>query len=106
MKREQSETPGYCRLEVVASMVRLPTRRVRRFVRLGLVQPSRSEGRAYLFGEAEIARLRKIRRLTEDLGLNAAGVDVALRLVEEIEALRRQAGQQGENSLALDIDSI
>ena len=36
----------------------------------------------------ELARLRKIRRLHDDLGLNAAGVEVALRLLDEIENLR------------------
>ena len=36
-----------------------------------------------LFGPAELARFRKIRRLTRDLGVNLAGVEVILRLTEE-----------------------
>ena len=76
-------------LETAARLSRLPTARVRRYVRVGLVRPSRVEGRKAFFSEAELARLRTIRRLGEDLGLNAAGVEVALRLVDEIRTLRK-----------------
>ncbi len=83
----------YVRLEVAARLVRLPPARVRRYVRAGLVQPPRVEGRSPLFSEAELARLRRIRRLADDLGLNAAGVEVAVRLLDEIEALRAALGR-------------
>ena len=76
-------------LETAARLSRLPPARVRRYIRVGLVRPSRVEGRKAFFSEAELARLRTIRRLGEDLGLNAAGVEVALRLVDEIRTLRR-----------------
>jgi len=76
-------------LETAARLSRLTPARVRRYVRVGLVRPSRVEGRTAFFSEAELARLRTIRRLGEDLGLNAAGVEVALRLVDEIRTLRR-----------------
>ena len=76
-------------LETAARLSRLPPARVRRYIRVGLVQPSRVEGRKAFFSDAELARLRTIRRLGEDLGLNAAGVEVALRLVDEIRTLRR-----------------
>ena len=71
-------------LETAARLTRLPAARVRRYVRIGLIRPSRTEGGTAFFGDAELARLRTIRRLREDLGLNAAGVEVALRLVDEI----------------------
>jgi len=76
-------------LETAARLSRLPPARVRRYVRVGLVRPSRVEGRKAFFSEAELARLRTIRRLGEDLGLNTAGVEVALRLVDEIRTLRK-----------------
>ena len=76
-------------LETAARLSRLPPGRVRRYIRVGLVRPSHVEGRKAFFSEAELARLRTIRRLGEDLGLNAAGVEVALRLVDEIRTLRR-----------------
>ena len=76
-------------LETAAQLVRLPPARVRRYVRVGLIRPARVEGRIVYFSDAELARLRTIRRLGEDLGLNSAGVEVALRLVDEIRALRK-----------------
>jgi MerR family transcriptional regulator/heat shock protein HspR len=75
-------------LEVAARLTRLPATRVRRYVRVGLIRPVRVEGRTAYFSEAELARLRTIRRLGEDLGLNAAGVEVVLRLVDEVRTLR------------------
>jgi DNA-binding transcriptional MerR regulator len=82
------------RLQAVAAAVRLPPARVRHYVRIGLVRPSRREGRIVFFGEAELARLRRIRRLQEDLGLNAAGVEVAMQLLDEIHALRASRRQE------------
>jgi MerR-like DNA binding protein len=79
---------SYVQLEVAARLVRLPAARVRRYVRIGLVEPGRQQGSALLFGDAELARLRKIRRLFEDVGLNTAGVEIALRLLDEIDELR------------------
>ena len=78
-------------LEIAARLVRLPAARVRRYVRVGLIRPTRLEGRTAFFGEEELARLRRIRRLVDDLGLNMAGVEIVLRLVDELEALRSDA---------------
>ncbi len=75
-------------LETAAQLARLPAARVRRYVRVGLIRPVRVEGRTAYLSDAELARLRTIRRLGEDLGLNAAGVEVVLRLVDEIRTLR------------------
>ena len=88
MNDRPARTANY-ELETAARLSRLPPARVRRYIRVGLVRPSRVEGRKAFFSEAELARLRTIRRLGEDLGLNAAGVEVALRLVDEIRTLRR-----------------
>jgi MerR family transcriptional regulator/heat shock protein HspR len=84
---DRSGQTAYYELEVAARLSRLPPARVRRYVRVGLVRPSRLDGRTAYFGEDELARLRTIRRLSEDLGINAAGVEVVLRLLDEIRAL-------------------
>ena len=86
------------RLEAAAAATHVPPSRVRYFVRVGLVRPSRVEGRVPFFGEAELAQLRRIRRLRDDLGLNIAGIEVALRLLGEIESLRRELGKGGADS--------
>jgi MerR family transcriptional regulator/heat shock protein HspR len=80
----------YIELEAAARLANLPPARVRRYVRIGLVTPAQVEGQQALFDDGEIARLRRIRRLGEDLGLNIAGIEVALRLIDQIEALQRE----------------
>jgi MerR family transcriptional regulator, heat shock protein HspR len=84
----QCEATQYVHLDVAAGLVHLPPARIRLYVRQGIVRPSRVEGRAMLFGEPELARLRKIRRLTHDLGLNTAGVEIVMRLLEDMDRLR------------------
>jgi MerR family transcriptional regulator/heat shock protein HspR len=88
---------SYCSIEVAAHLAGVPVARVRRLVRTGLVQPSAVERGRPLFGEAELARLRRIRRLTNDLGVNLAGVEVVLRLTEELAILRANAAATGDH---------
>src|ERR1700731_4616295 len=78
----------YYSVEVAAQLTELSVTRVRRLVRSGLIAPAIVERGRPLFGEVELARLRKIRRLTTDLGVNLAGVEVILRLTDELYALR------------------
>ncbi len=73
-------------VEVAAQLVRMPPARIRRYTRLGLVAPRQeAQGRAW-YGPRELARLRKIRRLRDDLGVNDAGIEIILRLIERLEA--------------------
>jgi MerR family transcriptional regulator/heat shock protein HspR len=88
----------YCSIEVAAHLAGVPVARVRRLVRAGLVEPPVLEGGRPLFGEPELARLRKIRRLTGDLGVNLAGVEVILRLTEELAVQRASARDRGDTS--------
>ena len=91
-QRDERATPrtGERPLESAAELVRVPPARIRYYVRVGLVRPSRVEGGAVYFGDSELARLRKIRRLHEDLGLEHGRVEVALRLLDEIDATARE----------------
>jgi DNA-binding transcriptional MerR regulator len=85
----------YFRLEVAAELAGLTPTRVRRLQRAGLVQPARVVGRRPLFSAREVARMRRIRRLREHLGLNLTSLAIVLRLVEELEALRAARDADG-----------
>jgi MerR family transcriptional regulator/heat shock protein HspR len=78
----------YCSIEIAASSAGLSPARVRRLVRVGLIRPVVVERGRPLFGELELARLRKVRRLMTDLGVNLAGVEIILRLTDELAAVR------------------
>jgi MerR family transcriptional regulator/heat shock protein HspR len=92
----EDRVQSYCSVEVAAHLAGTTVTRVRHLVRLGLVRPSVVEAGRPLFGEPELARLRKIRRLTVDLGVNLAGVEVILRLTDELAALRAGSAQENQ----------
>ena len=86
--RQDEVTVIYYRLDVAATMTGLSAQRVRTYVRHGFVQPARVENRQLLFSTNELAELRRIRRLSDDLGLNLAGIQVALQLLSEVSRLQ------------------
>jgi MerR family transcriptional regulator/heat shock protein HspR len=77
-------------LTVAARRARLSPARVREAIRIGLVRPYLVEGSTMYLSESDLRRLRRVRRLREDLGINTAGIEVVMRLLDEIEALNRR----------------
>lgn len=75
---------------VVARMVELHPQTLRNYEQEGLVVPQRSEGNIRLYSPREVDRLRKINRLTQELGVNLAGVEIILRMADQIEILQDQ----------------
>ena len=69
--------------EDAAQTVGITITRLVRYERLGLVSPP-IENRRPHYGPGELARLRKIRRLTDDLGVNLAGVEIIMRLLDQM----------------------
>ncbi len=80
----------YYRLDVAARLVGLSPVRVRRYVASGLVRPAIEDASGPLLSDAELARLRKIRRLRSDLGLNDQAIEIVLSLLDEVASLRRE----------------
>jgi len=81
-------------ISVAAKLVDLHPQRLRYYDRIGLLKPSRTAGRIRLYSHRDIEVLRKIARLTEDLGVNLAGVEVVLNMTRRIQELQRQLEQQ------------
>lgn len=77
-------------ISVAARMVGLHAQTLRYYERVGLLWPSRSGGRQRLYSPADIERLRRIKTLTGDMGVNLAGVEVALKLLARIEQLEQE----------------
>ncbi len=96
--------PIYYELRVVAKKIGLSPRTLKVWIEEGLIEPRR-EGRKILFAEDDLKRLFTIRRLRDDLGVNLAGIDIILQLLDrlaemqaEINRLKR-ALQEKETSL-------
>ncbi len=77
-------------ISVVSRMVGVTAQTLRYFERIELVAPSRSGGNIRLYSPRDIERLRRIKTLVYDMGVNAAGVDVILRLTDRIQRLEGQ----------------
>ena len=77
-------------ISVAARMVGLHAQTLRYYERVGLVMPSRSGGRQRLYSMADVERLRRIKTFVDEMGVNLAGAEVALRLTEQIIDLQNQ----------------
>ena len=71
-------------ISVAARMVGVQTQTLRHYERIGLIEPSRTPGNQRVFSAKDIERIRQIRTLVEDMGVNLAGVEVILKLFERI----------------------
>ena len=74
-------------ISVAARIVGVHAQTLRHYERAGLIWPSRTMGRQRLYSMADIERIRRLRALTEDMGVNLAGAEVALKLMARIEEL-------------------
>src|ERR671935_876207 len=84
-------------ISVAARLVGVHEQTLRYYERAGLVEPARSKGRIRLYSLHDLERVRQIRRLTDDMGVNLAGVEVIMRLTERIRELEQQIDElQGE----------
>ena len=80
----------YFVISVASQIVGVHAQTLRYYERVGLIWPSRSVGRQRLYSPADIERLRRIKALTEDMGVNLAGAEVALRLMGRLEHLEQE----------------
>jgi len=98
-------------ISVVAKVLTIHPQTLRQYEREGLISPSRTDGKMRLYSQRDIDRIKMVIRLTRDLGVNLAGVDVVMQLKKKldeyeniIDELREEintlkGGQRTNNSL-------
>jgi MerR family transcriptional regulator/heat shock protein HspR len=91
MRRDLTE-PVYV-ISVAAKLVAAHPQTLRLYERVGLLKPARTENNIRLYSDEDIERLRQIQRLTS-VGLNLAGVEMVLELMERIASMRREFEQE------------
>ena len=89
------QNEGLYIISVVSRVLQMHPQTLRKYERAGLVRPSRTDGMLRLYSDDDLARLRLIKRLVEDVGLNVAGVGLVLRLVDNLEQIERSAEREG-----------
>jgi len=89
---KSSRKAGYM-ISAVSEQFGLHPQTLRLYEREGLLKPSRSEGNTRLYTEQDLERLEVIVKLTRDLGVNLAGVEIILNMRERMEEMQRQIEQ-------------
>ena len=77
-------------ISAVAEQYQIHPQTLRLYEREGLLRPSRSDGNTRLYTDEDLVRLEVILKLTRDLGVNLAGVEIILNMREKMEAMQRQ----------------
>ncbi len=77
-------------ISIVSTMLNIHPQTLRQYERDGLISPSRTSGRMRLYSQRDIDKMKMILRLTRDLGVNIAGIDIILRLKEQMEEMERE----------------
>lgn len=113
MQRRQAEhenIKGVYIISVAARILKMHPQTLRKYERIGLVMPSRTVGMLRLYSEEDVARLRLIKHLVGELGLNLAGVQLALtifnRLLQMKDKVRTLKGEALRQSLDGSIDDM
>jgi len=89
MRQASEDEPVYM-IGVAARLCDLHPQTLRMYERLGLVRPARVGAKNRMYSQRDIERLRQIQRLTHDLGVNLAGVEVILGLLEKMRRMQEE----------------
>ena len=77
-------------ISIVAKILEIHPQTLRQYERENLITPSRSDGRIRLYSQRDIEKIKTILRLTREVGVNLAGVDVVMRLKEKMEMMEQE----------------
>src|ERR1700759_4776565 len=87
---EVSSDRGVFMISVAAELADMHPQTLRMYEQRGLIEPKRSPKGTRLYSHEDVERLRRIQEMTNDLGLNLAGVEHVLRLEQELERARKR----------------
>ena len=88
MNSEENE-PRYG-ISIAAKMIGVRTHTLRHYERIGIIEPRRSQGNIRLYSNSDITLLRRAKTLMGDLGVNLAGIEVILRMLERMAELQNR----------------
>ena len=80
-------------ISVVSKILEIHPQTLRQYERENLIIPSRSDGRIRMYSQRDLDKIKMILRLTRELGVNLAGVDVAIRLKDKIDDMELEIAE-------------
>ena len=90
MSHDKNKSKAAYMISAVAEQYEIHPQTLRLYEREGLLAPSRSDGNTRLYTDDDLERLEVILKLTRELGVNLAGVEIILNMREKMEAMQRQ----------------
>jgi len=93
MNKNRYDTEPRYVISVAARMLDVQTYTLRYYERVGIIEPRRSKGNVRLYSDSDIALLRRVKALVDDMGINLPGVEVILRMVERVGQLQKDLEQ-------------
>ncbi len=88
MARNKTEKEPRYVISIAAQMLGTQTYTLRYYEKIGLIEPYRSKGRIRLYSDTDIELLKRVKTFVEDMGVNLAGVEVILRLMQHMNELQ------------------
>jgi len=93
MENENFENEPRYVISVAARMLHVQTHTLRYYEKVGIIEPSRSRGNVRLYSDSDIALLKRVKSLVDDMGVNLPGVEVILRMMQHVGELQEQLEQ-------------
>jgi MerR family transcriptional regulator/heat shock protein HspR len=92
MNEKYNTEPRYV-ISVAARMLEIQTHTLRYYEKVGIIEPHRSQGNIRLYSDRDIALLKRVKSLVDDMGVNLPGVEVILRMVQHMGELQDELEQ-------------
>jgi len=89
-RNERDDTEPCYVISVAASMLGMPTYTLSYYEKIGVIEPYRSRGNIRLYSESDIALIHRVKTLVEDMGVNLAGVEVILHMMQRMTELQNE----------------
>src|SRR5258707_255770 len=97
---KEREAPSFL-ISVAAELAGMHAQPVRTYDRLGLVRPRRTSGGGRRYSQHDVELLRQVQRLSQDEGVNLAGIKRIIELTNQVEALQSRLQEMAEELVAL-----
>jgi MerR family transcriptional regulator, heat shock protein HspR len=96
MEKDNYETEPRYVISIAAKMLDMHTYTLRYYERVGIIEPGRSRGNVRLYSDRDIATLKRVKAMVDDMGINLPGVEVILRMMQRVGELQNELIQAQE----------
>jgi MerR family transcriptional regulator/heat shock protein HspR len=96
MERDRYNTEPRYVISIAAKMLDIQTYTLRYYERVGIIEPRRSQGNVRLYSDQDIALLKRVKSMVDDMGINLPGVEVILRIMQRMSQLQNELEQTQE----------